>query len=116
MATSWGAGELLRKFPVVAWCGRRATCSSSTTPNGTLGLFRTSGAMGEDPWASASCLARISGIEFNGEPVPGGDVYIPCFCNKAVEGFRLMSRATSLWRWSMSSGTTTRRSYATARS
>ena len=23
-------------------------------------------ALGEDPWASASCLARISGIEFNG--------------------------------------------------
>ena len=49
-------------------------------------------AMGEDPWASASCLARISGIEFNGEPVPGGDVYIPWFSNKPLEGFRLMSK------------------------
>ena len=47
---------------------------------------------GEDPWEHATCYARISGITYQGEPVPGGDVHIPWGAQKPAEGFRLMSK------------------------
>ena len=47
---------------------------------------------GQDPWEHATCYARISGITYQGEPVPGGDVHIPWASQKPAEGFRVMSK------------------------
>ena len=47
---------------------------------------------GQDPWEHATCYARISGITYQGEPVPGGDVHLPWQSQKPAQGFRLMSK------------------------